>query len=45
MKHNHQNHSNMNNNTGLTSEQTNTVLKILAGVVTVLIIIIGGGKK
>ena len=44
MKHNHQNRNNMNNNTGLTSEQTDIVLKILFGVVTAVIILIGGKK-
>ena len=48
MKHNHQNHnqshSNMKHN-NLTPSQTDTVLEILLGVVTVLVILVGGGKK
>ena len=44
MKHNHQNHNNMKPN-NLTQDQTDTVLEILLGVVTVLVILVGGGKK
>ena len=44
MKHNHQNHNNMKHN-NLTQDQTDTVLEILLGVVTVLVILVGGRKK